>query len=69
MTEDDKHISNDNQEGPNNQDEGPSMATLLVVAAVLVGIAWFLATSLRQYGGVQDCVMQGRTNCVGLPDK
>ena len=44
------------------------MATLLAVAAVLVGISWFVANALRHYGGVQDCVMQGRTNCVTLPD-
>ena len=57
-------MSDDND----NNDNGPSMATLLAVAAVLVGISWFVANALRHYGGVQDCVMQGRTNCVTLPD-
>ena len=49
-----------------DKDTGPSMTTLLVVAAILVGISWFVAKTLRTYGGIQDCVMQGRSNCVTL---
>jgi len=55
--------------GDGGGDGGPSMTTLLVVAGVLVGIAWFISTSIRHFGGIQDCVMQGRTDCATLPNK
>jgi hypothetical protein len=59
-------VQNDNT--PNDDDNGPSMTTLLIVAGFLVVVSWFIATTLRHFGGIQDCVMQGRTNCVTLPD-
>ena len=53
----------------NGNDNGPNMGTLLIVAAILVGISWFVAQTLRYNGGIQDCVMQGRSNCVTVPSK
>lgn len=55
-----------NSNNDNNEDKGPNMGTLLIVAAVIVGISWFVATTLRHFGGIQDCVMQGRSNCVTI---
>ena len=68
MTSETPH-SNDNQPEkptPQDNDPGPNMGTLLLVAAVLVGIAWVVATNLRHNGRIQDCVMQGRSNCAEI---
>jgi hypothetical protein len=38
----------------------------LVVIAVLVVIAYWLVTSLREEGKREDCLASGRTNCAPL---
>jgi len=43
----------------------------LVLAAILVGLGWFLVHQLGQSARMQDCVMSGRTNCapIDVPSK
>ncbi len=43
----------------------------LVLAAVLVGVGWFLVHELGQSSRMQDCIMSGRTNCapIDVPSK
>jgi hypothetical protein len=46
--------------------EGPGrrvMLAALVVIVVLVLAGWWISGALRSGAAVQDCVMQGRTNC------
>ena len=63
-------MNNPTGDNDNGKDGGgPSMLTLLVVAGLLVAVGWYLSTSLRHFGNLQDCAMQGRTNCAPLPDK
>jgi hypothetical protein len=38
----------------------------MVVIAVLVVIAYWLVTSLREEGKREDCLASGRTNCAPL---
>ena len=57
---------NDNQQPPEGQPDGPNMGVLLLVAAVLVVVSWFVINTLRHNGKVQDCVMQGRSNCAEI---
>ena len=45
---------------------GPSPLTMLVVAVVLTVGGYFLSVKLRDLGRMQDCLMQGRTNCAPL---
>ena len=42
----------------------------LVLAALLVGVGWFLVRQLGQSARMQDCMMSGRTNCapIEVPD-
>jgi hypothetical protein len=35
----------------------------LAAAAALVLAGWFLSVKLRELGRLQDCALQGRTNC------
>lgn len=35
----------------------------LILAAVLVGIGWFLVDRISNAGRIEDCLMAGRTNC------
>ena len=35
----------------------------LILAAILVGVGWFLVHELGQSAHMQDCLMSGRTNC------
>lgn len=49
--------------------EGPSRRGLLValvVIVVLVLAGWWISGALRGGAAVQDCVMQGRTNCAPI---
>jgi hypothetical protein len=43
----------------------------LILAAVLVGVGWFLVHQLGQSARMQDCLMSGRTNCapIDVPSK
>jgi hypothetical protein len=45
---------------------GPSPLTLLIVAVILTVGGYFLSVKLRDLGRMQDCLMQGRTNCEPL---
>jgi hypothetical protein len=45
---------------------GPSPASLLIAAAVMIGLGYFLAIKLRDMSRIQDCVMSGRTNCAAV---
>lgn len=57
---------------PSPEGEGrPSGLIMLVVMLVLVGGGYFLAVKLREQGRLQDCLMQGRTNCTPIvtPDR
>jgi len=38
----------------------------LVIIAVLVGLGLFLVYRLRASADIQDCVMQGRSNCAAV---
>ncbi len=38
----------------------------LVVVAVLVVVAYFLFTALRQNAQLEDCLMSGRRNCAPI---
>ena len=55
---------NSGHEPDDNDTPELSGRAMAIIAAVLVLIAWFLAVQLRHFGSIQDCVMQGRTNCV-----
>ncbi|WP_096704932.1 hypothetical protein [Magnetospirillum sp. 15-1] len=43
-----------------------SALTGLAIAAILVVAGLLLAHKLRELGRLQDCAMQGRTNCVAI---
>lgn len=45
---------------------GPSAVTLLVALVLLVGGGWFLTHKLRDSARLEDCLMQGRTNCAPI---
>jgi hypothetical protein len=47
-------------EGPGNR-RGALMALLAIIVLILAGL--WISGALRSTGNVQDCVMQGRTNC------
>ncbi len=52
-----------------NDDEGPGRRGLLValVAIVLLVLAgWWISGALHRGAAVQDCVMQGRSNCAPI---
>ena len=52
-----------------DDDEGPGRRVLvvaLVVIVVLVLAGWWISGALRSGAAVQDCVMQGRTNCAPI---
>ena len=49
-----------------NHESGPSPLTLLIVAVVLTIGGYWLSIKLRDLGRMQDCLMQGRTNCAPL---
>ena len=63
-------VHNDNHSpDPGSEDDnqnGPHMGIILIVVAVIVGLGWYLATTLRHNGNIQDCAMQGRTNCATI---
>jgi hypothetical protein len=40
--------------------------TLLVALVLLVGGGWFLTHKLRDSARLEDCLMQGRTNCAPI---
>ena len=39
---------------------------MLIVAVILTVGGYFLSVKLRDLGRMQDCLMQGRTNCAPL---
>jgi hypothetical protein len=43
----------------------------LILAAILVGVGWFLVHELGRSAHMQDCLMSGRTNCapIDVPSK
>lgn len=49
-------------EGPNRR--GLMVAVVAIVLLVLAG--WWISSALRQNAAVQDCVMQGRSNCAPI---
>jgi len=54
---------------PNRGDEPNSRVAALAglaVVAVLVLIGYYLVTTLRHQGQVEDCLMSGRTNCAPI---
>lgn len=56
---------NDKDAGKDNSD-GLGFGTILVIAGLIVLVAWFAATTLMHFGGVQDCVMQAHKGCVSV---
>lgn len=50
-------------EGPPPPDPRRAAMMGLVVIVLLVAVGLFLTHVLRDLSRVQDCVMQGRTNC------
>lgn len=46
--------------------EGPSGLVLILVVALLVGASCFLARRLGDMIWLQNCAIQGRTNCVQI---
>jgi hypothetical protein len=54
---------------PNEPEDGNrrrSAVIGLLVTALLVVAGYYLMTSLRENGRLQDCLMSGRTNCAPL---
>ena len=49
-----------------DEPSGPSPLTMLIVAVILTVGGYFLSVKLRDLGRMQDCLMQGRTNCAPL---
>ena len=58
--------SQGNPGGPRRPDPRRSAAIGLIVIVVLVIVGLFLIHVLRDMSRVQDCVMQGRTNCAPI---
>jgi hypothetical protein len=55
----------DPDRGPEEQPTSRrSIVAALVLLALLIFISLHIIDALRQVGSLQDCVMQGRTNCV-----
>ena len=56
---------NDDLEGHRRQDSGSQRAALigLAICLALVLGGLFLVYALKKSSDLQDCVMQGRTNC------
>jgi hypothetical protein len=50
-------------EQPPEPESRRAVAIGLLVVAVLVGAGLFLVYKLRAMSDLQDCVMQGRSNC------
>lgn len=48
------------------QRRSPSPVTLLIAAALMIGLGYFLSVKLREMSRIQDCVMSGRTNCAPI---
>lgn len=59
----------DRADGPNlpsrPQTDGNRRGAIagLLIAAVILGVGWWLARSLTAASRMQDCLMSGRTNC------
>jgi hypothetical protein len=53
--------------GPRPPDPRRTAAIGLIVVVLLVIVGLFLIHVLRDMSNVQDCVMQGRTNCAPIP--
>jgi hypothetical protein len=53
---------------PDGPPPDPRRTTVIgfIVIALLVIAGLFLTHALRNMSNVQDCVMQGRTNCAGI---
>lgn len=51
---------------PPVDDEGPSGLVILLVATLLIGASIFLAHRLADMVWIQNCAIQGRTNCVQI---
>jgi hypothetical protein len=52
-----------------DDDEGPGRRGLLVALAVIVVLVlagWWISGALHRGAAVQDCVMQGRSNCAPI---
>ena len=47
-------------------DGGPSGLVILLVAALLVGGSYVLAHQLGDMTRIQNCALQGRTNCAPI---
>jgi len=63
------------QPGPESPDRprvphepGPPPLALLLVALTLVVGGYLLSVKLRDLGRMQDCLMQGRTNCAPMEE-
>jgi hypothetical protein len=56
----------DNSPNPQEPDSRRGALIGLLVVAVLVVIAYWLVTSLREEGKREDCLASGRTNCAPL---
>ena len=54
---------------PSSEDQGPghraTIAALLVIV-LLIGIGTYLIHVLRASSSLEDCLMQGRTNCAPI---
>jgi hypothetical protein len=53
----------------NDDDGGNSRRGALIgllITAVIVVVGYWLMTSLRNQGRMEDCLMSGRTNCAPL---
>jgi hypothetical protein len=55
-----------NPEDPKPRDPRRAALVGLIVIALLVCLGLFLTHVLRDLSRVQDCAMQGRTNCVPI---
>ena len=58
--------SQGNPGGPRRPDPRRSAAIGLIVIVLLVIVGLFLIHVLRDMSRVQDCAMQGRTNCAPI---
>lgn len=52
------------EDGPGPAGPGArQLVAAVIVLIVLIGAGLMLSGALRRSGGLQDCVMAGRTNC------
>lgn len=51
---------------PQPGESGPSPVIILLVAALLVGTGYVLIQQLGEISYIQNCALQGRTNCAPI---